>query len=273
MTTDSRVWDGWAAAFFAISICGVYWALSIAGSFAADYTLWTFEAYNLEFVLDTNFVLLESAALIPAVYCFSCFPECRASIRKFNAGWRIYFIAVLAGLTLPFFSYPGTHYLAFPWGRTVAAHLARGFIFNLFMTPFWEEMVWRGCFQSRIRQLTSIPGGIVLMSLGWTVWHGGYIIALYSKGIPIEVLKILPLTYFCTGIVLGSIFELARGSLWPCVLLHAAFNASTLVYYAEYRRAYELGSYVSELIFLSIAACILFVVTIRTVRKDARHFI
>jgi hypothetical protein len=40
--------------------------------------------------------------------------------------------------------------------------------------------------------------------------------------------------------------------------MHAAFNAATVVYYTAYNRASELGSYVSELIFVAIAAGILF---------------
>ena len=107
------------------------------------------------------------------------------------------------------------------------------------------------------------------MSVGWTVWHGGYIITLYNKGIPVEVLSVLPFTYFCTGIILGSIFELGHRSLWPCVLLHAAFDASTVVYYTEYRRAFELGSYISELVFVAIFAGVLFRFAVR--EADARE--
>jgi membrane protease YdiL (CAAX protease family) len=129
---------------------------------------------------------------------------------------------------------------------------------NLFLSPFWEEIIWRGCFQKKVRSLSSASGGILLMSVGWTIWHGGYIAFLYSEGIPIEVLSVLPFTYFCTGIIFGSVFEMGRGSLWPCILMHAAFNAATVVYYTAYNRASELGSYVSELIFVAIAAGILF---------------
>lgn len=92
------------------------------------------------------------------------------------------------------------------------------------------------------------------MSFWWTVWHGGYIAFLYSGGIPIRVLLVLPFTYFFMGIIFGSLFELAGGSIWPCVLMHVGFNAATLVYYTTHSRVSELGSYVSELIFVVIAA-------------------
>lgn len=142
-------------------------------------------------------------------------------------------------------------------------HLAGVFAKNFFLTPLWEEIIWRGCFLNKTRSFSSASSGILLMSVGWTIWHGGYIAFLYSAGIPIEPLSVLPFTYFFTGVIFGSVFEMGRGSLWPCVLLHSGFNAATLVYYTEYKRASELGSYVSELIFAALAAGILFRMAIR----------
>lgn len=250
-----HIWDGPTAFFFAMSVCFVYWTLCIAGSFGTDYTI---TIRSLQFAIDTKFVILSVASFLPALYCFYTYSECRSSLLNVNASWTVYLVAIATGLCLPFLSYPGTHYLAFPWGRPVAIHLAMVFAKNLFLSPFWEEIIWRGCFQKKVRSLSSASGGILLMSVGWTIWHGGYIAFLYSEGIPIEVLSVLPFTYFCTGIIFGSVFEMGRGSLWPCILMHAAFNAATVVYYTAYNRASELGSYVSELIFVAIAAGILF---------------
>jgi len=250
-----HIWDGPTAFFFALSICFVYWALYIAGSFGPDFTI---TIHSLQFSVDTKFILLMAAPFLPALYCFATYPECRSSLWKVNASWTVYLVAIATGLCLPFLSYPGTHYLAFPWGRLVAIHLAMVFAKNLFLSPFWEEIVWRGCFLKKVRSFSSASSGILLMSVGWTIWHGGYIAFLYSEGIPREVLYVLPFTYFLMGIILGSVFELGRGSLWPCILLHVGFNAATVVYYTAYNRASELGSYVSELVFVAIAAAILF---------------
>jgi membrane protease YdiL (CAAX protease family) len=93
--------------------------------------------------------------------------------------------------------------------------------------------------------------------------HGGYIAFLYAHGIPIGVLLVLPLTYFCVGIVLASLYEMANKSIWPCVLLHAAFNASTTVYYKTFDRASEMSSYIAELIAISAAAVLLYRTAIR----------
>jgi membrane protease YdiL (CAAX protease family) len=69
--------------------------------------------------------------------------------------------------------------------------------------------------------------------------------------------------YFCAGIILAAIYELGHRSLWPCVLLHAAFNASTAVYYTTYDRSSELSSYIAELIAALVVAGVLYVIANR----------
>ena len=260
---STRAWDRPAAVFFALSVCFVYWAFTLAGSFGPDFTI---AIHPPQFAIDTRFILLMAASFLPALYCFAAYPECRSSLEKLNASWKVYFVAIVAGF-IPVLSYFGSHNSAFPWGRPAAMHFASVFANNLFLSPLWEEIVWRGCFLKKVRSFSSVPGGILLMSIGWTLWHGGYIAFLYSGGIPITVLSVLPFTYFCSGIIFGSVYEMGRGSLWPCVLLHSAFNAATAVYYSAFNRASELGSYVSELIFMAIAAVIFFIVAIRSSRR------
>lgn len=260
----ARVWDGFDAFSFIVSACFVCWAFSFAGAFGPDFKI---TIRSLQFAVDTKFILLTAATFLPALYCFLVYPEVRSSLKKVDANWIVYLAAIATGLSLPFLSYPGSHYSDFPWGRDVAIHLGRVFAWNVFLAPFWEEIVWRGCFLKRVRSFSSASGGILLMSLGWTIWHGGYIAYLYGGGIPVEVLRILPLTYFCAGIILGSVFELGKGSLWPCVLLHTSLNAATTVYYTTFNRAYELGSYVSELIFAAIVAAVFFWLAVRGKRS------
>ncbi|HUB52963.1 MAG TPA: CPBP family intramembrane glutamic endopeptidase [Terracidiphilus sp.] len=226
---------------------------SFAASFGPDFTI-TFRP--LELSIETSFILLTFATMLPGLYCVCAYPESRSSLRKLNASWKLYLAAIATGLILPFTSYFGTRHPEFPWGREALAQLGRVFALNLFLAPFWEEIVWRGCFLNKVRSLYPASGGILLMSVGWTLWHGGYIAYLYSKGMPANVLYIYTPTVFCIGILLGSVFELGRASLWPCVLLHTSFNAATAVYYSEYGRASELGSYVSELVFVAIAAAV-----------------
>jgi membrane protease YdiL (CAAX protease family) len=246
-------WDFFAAVSFILAACFVCWALSFAASFGPNFTI---TIRPLQWAVNTKFILLTAATFLPALCCFVVYPEVLSSLKKVNANWKVYLVAVVTGLSLPLLSYPGSHYYDFPWGREVAIHLGRVFAWNLFMAPFWEEIVWRGCFLKRIRSFCSAPTAILLMSVGWTIWHGGYIAFLYSGGIPVEALRILPLTYFCVGIILGSVFEMSRGSIWPCVLMHTSLNSATVIYYTPHNRAYEVSSYMSELIFAAILAAI-----------------
>ena len=254
-----HAWDRSQAIIFVICVCALNWAVSIAGSFGPQIKV---EIPSLQFAISSQFVLLTAASLLPAVFCVVYYPECRSSLRKVNASWSVYFVAIAVGLILPFGSYFGSHYSAFPWGRTVAVTLVRVFALNLFLSPLWEEIIWRGCFLSKVRSFSSASGGILLSSIGWTIWHGGFIAYLYSGGIPIRVLSVLPATYFCSGIIFCSLFEMGGGSLWPCVLLHSGFNASTLVYYQSYDRVSEMSSYVAELIITAIVAAIFFRIAI-----------
>lgn len=250
-----QAWNLSKAIIFAMSICAFYWTLSIAGSLGPQIKL---AMPGIQFALGSKFVLLMTASLIPAIACIVFYPECRSSLKEMSVSWAAYFVAIPTGIVLPFMSYFGSHYSAFPWGRPTAMTLLRVFALNLFLSPLWEEIIWRGCFLKKVRSFSSVPGGILLASVGWTIWHGGFIVYLFSEGIPLDVLSVLPLMYFCSGIILCSVFEMGRGSLWPCVVLHSGLNASTLVYYQSYNRASEFSSYVSELVFMALAAGLLF---------------
>lgn len=263
---STRIWDGPTAFSFAVSVCFLVSAIVIAGWFGPNFKI---TIHSLQFAIDTRSILLTAAAFLPALYCFVTYPECRSSLRKFDAGWKVYLIAIAAGLILPFTSYLGTHHPEFPWGSEAAMSIARLFAWNLFLAPLWEEIVWRGCFLKKVRSFSSPSSGILLMSIGFTLCHGGRIAILYRGGVPIEVLPIFPFIYFCLGVTLGSVFELGRGSLWPCVLLHASFNAATDIYAGSYDRTSELGSYVAELVVLAIAAGLFLRAAIRQSRVSA----
>jgi len=262
--SSSQGWSIYSAFSFAISACSVCWALSFAASFWPGLAI-TFRPLGLE--MDSGFILLSAATLLPAVYCFLRFPECRSAIWKVRANWKVYGVSVFVGLSLPCSSYLGTHFYAFPWGQDAALHLARVFAWNLLMAPFWEEIVWRGTFLGRLSSFSTPLSGILWMSLGWTIWHGGYLGFLYSQGVPTDALTTLTFTYFGLGVVLGSVFELAQGSLWPGVILHTGFNAATAVYYSEFDRASEFGSYLSEMIFVLLAAGLFLAVVLRRIKK------
>jgi membrane protease YdiL (CAAX protease family) len=251
----SNEWRWPRAVLFATAVCAFSLTLSIMGSFGPQID---FAIPRIDVAVGSQFVLITGATLLPTIVCLVLYADARVSLKKIAAPWSVYLVAIGLGLALPFMSYFGSHYASFPWNYASRVTLGRVFILNLFLSPLWEEIIWRGCFLERLRSFISGPKAIVISSLAWTVWHGGYIAYLYSRGIPIRVLMVLPFTYFCAGISLATVFEMGRKSLWPCVLLHAGFNASTTVYYTTYDRASELSSYVAELIAASVVAGLLY---------------
>jgi hypothetical protein len=75
--------------------------LHIAGSFGPDFTI---TLRDLQFAIDTKLILLTAATFLPALYCFVVYPECRSSLRKINANWKVYIAAIAIGVSLPFCS-------------------------------------------------------------------------------------------------------------------------------------------------------------------------
>jgi membrane protease YdiL (CAAX protease family) len=203
------------------------------------------------------------AGLVPAIACLVSYAYTREALKRWKAPLIVYPVAIAIGFLVPFMSYFGSHYASFPWDYSSRLMLARAFCLNIFLMPLWEEIIWRGCFLERLRSFTSKPKAIVLSSVAWTAWHAGFLVYLHGEGIPIRVLAVLPLMYFCAGIILAAIYELGHRSLWPCVLLHAAFNASTAVYYTTYDRSSELSSYIAELIAALVVAGVLYVIANR----------
>jgi len=264
---STRVWDGYTAFSFSVAVCFVCWVLSLAATFGPGFDI---TIHPLQFTIQTSSILMTASALLPAFYCLFTYPECRASLWKVNASWKVYAAGIATGLCLPFTGYLGTHNPAFPWGSLVAARLVALFCKNLVRGPFWEEIVWRGCILKKVRPFASTQRAILLTSIGWTVWHGGYFAFYYNRGYPLDTLIVFALIVFFVGLLFGSLFELGRGSIWPGVLAHSAFDAAGVVYYSDYNRTSELGSYVAELILVAVAAGIVFRAAILKNRSSAR---
>ena len=98
---------------------------------------------------------------------------------------------------------------------------------TLYSAPFTlgEELGWRGYMLTRLID-AGLPKPILLSGLIWSVWHVPLIVAgLYIAG-PFLVASIV--LFMINVTAFGYVFarlRLATGSIWPCVLLHASWNA------------------------------------------------
>jgi CAAX protease family protein len=99
-----------------------------------------------------------------------------------------------------------------------------GTLYSIPLT-FGEELGWRGYMLTRLID-AGLPKPILLSGLIWGVWHVPLIVAgLYIAGpflVPSIVLFVINIAAF--GYVFARL-RLATGSIWPCVLLHASWNA------------------------------------------------
>jgi membrane protease YdiL (CAAX protease family) len=150
-----------------------------------------------------------------------------------------------------------------PWNSSTVSTLVRVFLINIFMAPLWEEIIWRAYFYRKVSSMLRAKSAILVSSLGFTVWHVGFLFYLSHSGIrPAMLIAVVPQIFFA-GIILCSLFTLARSALAPCVILHTAFNASTPVYFSSGNRVNDLGSYIAGTIFTLIVAIMMFRMVLR----------
>jgi membrane protease YdiL (CAAX protease family) len=235
--------------------CSVSLVFSVAGSVAPEITV-SVPANGVS--IGSNTVLLLASSLVPALVLLIWFAESRSATLRFAAGFRIYLVGLVIGFALPFVSYIGARHSYPLWGSGTGISWVRVFCINLLLSPLWEEIIWRGYFYPKVSSMLKMPEALLVSSLGWTVWHIGFLFYLYHFGVTGSILPILVVQFFFVGVIQCSVFTLGNNSLAPCVLLHTAFNASTATYYGSYDRMADLGSYVAESIMMLLVAAILF---------------
>lgn len=101
-------------------------------------------------------------------------------------------------------------------------------LFIVIGTMAWalgEELGWRGFLLPRLASRLGITGGGVVSGLIWAAWHYPVLLgADYNAGTPpIYALACFTLMVVGAGIITAWL-RMASGSIWPCVIWHAAHN-------------------------------------------------
>jgi hypothetical protein len=255
-----ETWNKNKAMMFVTAVCAFHWAIYAALSFGSNGTV---SIPDLGVSFNTGPMLVVYAALVPAVCCLLFYRESRASVSKLRASISVYAVAAVLGL-IPLVKYlvPGNP--NFAWELRTATRFISAFIDKLFLITPWVGIIWQGCFLRKIRTFTSAGSGILLMSAAFILWQGGPILLSYRQGTATNILFLLPLFYFFVGIMLGSLFELSEGSVWPCVLLATLYDASTHDYYSIPGPVVNRFALTAELLLVvAIAAAVLYWVATR----------
>lgn len=117
--------------------------------------------------------------------------------------------------------------IASPLGQLVVILMFSGTvgILLVLLTTGSEEIGWRGYLLPRLID-ARIPQPVLVSSLIWGVWHLPVLLAgVYAVG-PSRMLSAVGL--IISALAAGSILSwlrLSTGSVWPCILLHAAWNS------------------------------------------------
>ncbi len=259
-------WNWRSLLLFEVIVCAVSLLFSIAGSIAPQIVVTVPARGGLS--VGSNTILLLLGSFLPGIVLLFVSKECRSAAFRLKASFGVYVSAVLIGFSLPFSGYLGARFSYLPWNSSTSPSLVRVFAINLPLSPLWEEVIWRAYFFSKVNSMMRRGPSIVIASLGWTVWHAGYLFQLHHSGIRAAIIAIFVIQVFLGGIVLCSFFALGRCSLAPCVLLHTAFDASSAAYFGRYNRVNDVGSYIAETIFTLIVAIIL----LRFVMRRAESF-
>lgn len=101
-------------------------------------------------------------------------------------------------------------------------------ILALIVLALGEEVGWRGWLQPQLMGRFGLVGGLVATGVIWALWHAP--LTLLGRNYPnLGAWAAVAFIGFCVtfGAVLGWL-RMRSGSVWPCVVAHAALNASAV---------------------------------------------
>lgn len=154
-----------------------------------------------------------------------------ACLTKWRVGPQWYFVAVLLPVGLTILASIAHHMSG---GVLVSGWDFQGLfihaLVNLLLSPFWEELGWRGYLLPKLLQAESPMRASITLGIAWGIWH--LPLRLGEWGLWDSLLLHFAHTaVFIVNVVGFSVlftwlFVRSRGALLPVILLHATFNAS-----------------------------------------------
>ncbi len=248
------------------AILGFSWTFCIAGFFLLNIYK-TIPIFDISISIGSILALLGS--ILPGCFILIFIKTSRDALLRLDAGVHIYLIALAIGVGVPFTGYFGAADSNRLFTDTTISTFIRVFAFNIFLSPLWEEITWRGYLAQRLRTLTSEMNSVLLGSIGWSIWHLGFLLILFRGGLPLKLLVFLPFQYFFLGIILNCIFKKGNGVLLPCILLHACYNAGVTAYLGQFDRSLNMNSYISITVTLGVTSLAAFLLAERRIKQKS----
>ena len=138
----------------------------------------------------------------------------------FGRGHRVGWVLLLwCAIPIAFFAY------GLLSGQLAPGRLAGRFVSNFMQNGFWEEFLFRGALQTRLRRLWTPGWALVVQALLFGAWHLGlgYTNTGHSGWLP--ALASVLVHQAVIGMALGVIFERTRNLLAPSVV-HIVVNST-----------------------------------------------
>ncbi|AXH95481.1 CPBP family intramembrane glutamic endopeptidase [Ornithinimicrobium avium] len=113
-----------------------------------------------------------------------------------------------------------------PLGEALSLPAALGYLgYGTGLFLLTEEAGWRGVLLPLLQRRTGPVQASVLVGVVWAVWHLPLLVSR-GQGDPVQSLIPFSLLVVATSVLLGAVFNAARGSVLVAALLHASFDAS-----------------------------------------------
>jgi uncharacterized protein len=143
----------------------------------------------------------------------------------YNVAWMtglVQFKPQLIGLAAPYVSASSSPAAIFAINLAVAATIVT--IYSI-RTAAGEEIGWRGYMLTRLID-AGIPKPILTSGVIWALWHVPLILGgVYMAGVPPLISTPLWMIVATSASVIFARFRLDTGSIWPPIVLHAAWNS------------------------------------------------
>lgn len=136
----------------------------------------------------------------------------------------------------------------------------RLFAVNVFLSPFWEELGWRGYLLPRLEAMTKPLIASLAVGIIWAPWHAPLYVHTTTLGGPTGAFL---LCFFIFALGLSVLFTWAynvtNGDLAVLITLHTSFNASTFAFLAGPMAAAGMKPFYAVTLGIWLAALILVV--------------
>lgn len=134
-----------------------------------------------------------------------------------------------------------------------------------------EELGWRGYMLTRLID-AGVPRPILVSGIIWSLWHWPLILLAASSGGQPQIVtaSIFLITITSLGCISAQL-RLTSGSLWPSILLHAAWNGLILEIFDALTRGADTSPWTGEAGLITASVTLLIALIMTQLGKNTKN--